>query len=77
MEGARPARQGRCRALPTDRVSTEVVQRWLGVDPFVLITFKSYDESTDELALGVEFGGGVTQDDLRDIFGSVLESLEP
>jgi hypothetical protein len=57
------------------RGTTEVVQEWLGVDPFVLITLKSYDEDTDDLLIGIKFGGGVEREDLQSLLESILDSL--
>lgn len=55
--------------------SVQVTQHLLGLEPYVLLTFRNGGEGPDDLRIGIEFGGGV--DDVRTALLLTLAQLDP
>lgn len=61
-------------------VTTEIIQRWLGMRPFVVIELDgepgdNYDTDEDDvtITMAMTFGGGVTRNGAMGIMATMLE----
>jgi hypothetical protein len=48
--------EGTARAMES---TTSVTQHWLGLEPYVLLTFRKGDQGPDDMRAGIESGGGI------------------
>jgi hypothetical protein len=52
----------------------ELLQPTLGLDPFVLLRLRN-GGGPDDVRVTIEWGGGISHGDIRDVLEAVLETL--
>ncbi|TDB90935.1 hypothetical protein E1264_03780 [Actinomadura sp. KC216] len=53
----------------------QIIQPILGLKPFILLEF-SAEEGSEDIAIGVQFGGGIVGEEVPQILDMVRESIE-
>lgn len=61
----------------TAEKTIELIQPTLGLNPFVLIQLRPDQQDPSALKIGIEFGGGLSTEDVASTLRLVLEGIDP
>lgn len=61
----------------TAEKTIELIHPTLGLNPFVLIQLRPDQQDPNALKIGIEFGGGLSTEDIVSTLRLVLEELNP